>query len=184
MTIATLQDLLPDYAKDLRLNLTSLPTTPNVTPQQLYGLMLVSALASRSAVVIQHIAAEAALHMKPEAIMAARLAHALMAMNNIYYRFAHLSSDTEFATMPAKLRMSSMANPGVDKVDFEMWALAVSVVNGCGMCIDSHVKQLLTHNLSRETVQNIARIAAIIHAIAATLEGEAVIQMQNKALAA
>ena len=38
--------------------------------------------------------------------------------------------------MPARLRMNVMANPGVEKVDFELWSLAVSAINGCGMCIE------------------------------------------------
>ena len=63
-----------------------------------------------------------------------------MAMNNIYYRFVHLVHAADYKTMPAKLRMNAMAKPGVDKVDFELWSLAVSAVNGCGMCLEAHEK--------------------------------------------
>ena len=60
-----------------------------------------------------------------------------MAMNNIYYRFVHLVHAADYKTLPAKLRMNVMAKPGVDKVDFELWSLAVSAINGCGMCLEA-----------------------------------------------
>ena len=64
-----------------------------------------------------------------------------MAMNNVYYRFVHLASNPEYGTMPAKLRMNVIGTPGIDKDDFELFSLAVSAMNGCGMCIDSHEKR-------------------------------------------
>ena len=65
-----------------------------------------------------------------------------MAMNNIYYRFVHLVHAADYKTLPAKLRMTAMAKPGVDKVDFELWSLVVSAINGCGMCLEAHEKVL------------------------------------------
>ena len=69
--------------------------------------------------------------------------------------------------------MNVMANPGVDKADFELWSLAVSAVNGCGMCMDAHEKVVLQHGVSQAAVQAALRIAAVVHAAAATLDGEA-----------
>jgi alkyl hydroperoxide reductase subunit D len=173
MSIDTLKQQLPEYAKDLKLNLSSLVTSPsNMTDQQLWGTMLASALASRSATVIQAIQEEAASHLDEAAINAAKAAAAIMAMNNIYYRFIHLSSDKQYQTMPARLRMNVIAKPGVDRVDFELWSLAVSAINGCGMCIDSHAKELLSKDISAETVQHAIRIASIIHAVSVTIENE------------
>ena len=77
--------------------------------------------------------------LSPEALNAAKSAAAIMGMNNIYYRFLHLVEDGEYSTMPARLRMNIIANPGVDKVDFELWCTTVSAVNGCGMCLDSRL---------------------------------------------
>ncbi|MEC7576628.1 MAG: carboxymuconolactone decarboxylase family protein, partial [Pseudomonadota bacterium] len=74
--------------------------------------------------------------------------------------------------MQAKLRMNIIGNPGVDKVDFELWSLAVSAINGCGMCIDAHEAELLKHGLSKEQIQTAIRVGSVIHAIAATLDGE------------
>ena len=93
-----------------------------------------------------------------------------MGMNNIYYRFVHLVEDEEYATLRASLRMNVMSNPGCEKVDFELASLAVSAINGCGMCLESHEKTLRKHEVSAQAVQSAARIAAVLHAVAVTLE--------------
>lgn len=95
-----------------------------------------------------------------------------MGMNNIYYRFIHLASEKEYQTMPPRLRMNVMANPGVEKADFELYSLAVSAVNGCGMCIDSHEIELRKAGLTGSEIQAAVKIASIIHAVAAVLDGE------------
>ena len=92
-------------------------------------------------------------------------------MNNVYYRFTHLVGG-EYPGLPAKLRMNVMAKPGVEKADFELWSLAVSAINGCGMCMEAHERVVVQAGLGREQVQAAVRIAAVVHAVAATLDGE------------
>ncbi len=172
MTIDAIRDALPDYARDLKLNLSSLLNDTVLTDQQRWGALLATALAARNARLSAAIAAEASQRLSPAAITAAKSAAAIMAMNNIYYRFTHLASDTDYATMPARLRMNVIANPGVEKIDFELWSLAVSAINGCGKCIDAHDQVLRKAGVPREAVQQAVRIASVIHAVAATLDGE------------
>ncbi|MEI7609466.1 MAG: carboxymuconolactone decarboxylase family protein, partial [Rhodospirillaceae bacterium] len=138
MTIEALKERLPDYARDLKLNLSSIATEPGLTEQQRWGAILAAALASRNAEVIAAVSADATQRLSPEAVTAAKTAAAIMAMNNIYYRFLHLVAKDDYKTMPARLRMNALGKPGVDKVDFELWALAVSAINGCGMCLEAH----------------------------------------------
>jgi lipoyl-dependent peroxiredoxin subunit D len=173
MTIDKIRDALPDYAKDLKLNLSSLLNDSMLSEQQRWGTFLATALASRNARLIAAVSAEAAQRLSPEAVTAAKAAASIMAMNNIYYRFTHLASDPDYGTMPARLRMNVIANPGVEKADFELWSLAVSAINGCGKCIDAHDQVLRKAGVSREAVQQAVRIASVIHAVAATLDGEA-----------
>lgn len=172
MSIEALKNRLPDYARDLKLNLTSLAAEPGLTGQQLAGTFVVAALAARNAGVTQAIVAEFAPRLAPEALQAAKAAAAIMAMNNIYYRFVHLASAPDYATLPARLRMNVIGKPGVDKADFELWCLAVSAVNGCGACIDSHEKVLREAGLTPVQIQAAVRIAATVHAVAATQDGE------------
>ena len=173
MSMETIRDLIPDYAKDLKLNLSSVLAEEGLTEQQRWGTLLASALAARSPRLAAAVAAEAARHLTPQAITAAKAAAAIMAMNNIYYRFTHLASDPDYAAMPARLRMTVIGNPGVEKADFELWSLAVSAINGCGKCIDAHEQVLRKAGMSREAIQQVVRIASVVHAVAATIEGEA-----------
>ena len=176
MSLQDLKDALPAYAKDLKPNLGSLANETVLSDQQKWGTYLASALASRNAVVIKHLAAEAGEHLSEEAQTAAKAAAAIMGMNNVYYRFTHMASEKQYATLPAKLRMQVIANPGVDKVDFELWSLAVSAINGCGMCVDSHDQVVRKGGLSTEQVQAAVRIASVVHAVSAVLDGEAALQ--------
>ena len=171
MSIESLKSRIPDYAKDLKLNLGSLATDPTLTPQQLAGTFIASALAARNAEVTQAITAEFGAKLSPEALAAAKSAAAIMGMNNVYYRFVHLVGG-DYANMPAKLRMSVIGRPGVEKIDFELWSLAVSAVNGCGLCLEAHEKVVRHGGLTQEQVQTAVRIASVVHAIAAVLDGE------------
>lgn len=173
MALEALKDALPAYAKDTKLNLSSVITTSKLPEQQLWGTVVATALASRSATVIRELTEEAAGHLSDEAMTAAKAAASVMAMNNVYYRSMHLIGDEEYANLPARLRMQAIGNPGVDKYDFELWCLAVSAVNGCGRCLESHEKALRGAGAGREPIQEAIRIAAVVHAAAATLDAEA-----------
>jgi len=171
MSIEALKERLPEYAKDIKLNLGSLAAEPSLTTQQRAGAFVASALASRNAEVTRAIISEFGPQLSAEALTAAKAAASIMAMNNVYYRFVHLVGG-DYERLPAKLRMNVIGKPGVEKVDFELWALAVSAVNGCGMCLTSHEKVVREAGLSQDQVQVAVRIAAVVHAVAATLDGE------------
>ncbi len=172
MSIESLKSALPEYAKELKLNLSSVAAEAALTDQQRWGALVATAIASRNGAVIRAVEAEARGKLSPEALAAAKTAAAIMAMNNVYYRFVHLVGQDDYRTMPARLRMNALAKPGVEKADFELWSLAVSAVNGCGMCLESHEQVLRDHGVSREAIQAAARIAAVVHAVAVTLEAE------------
>jgi len=171
MSLEELKNRLPDYGKDLKLNLSTLAAEPSLSEQQRAGTFVATALASRNAETTRAILAEFAPKLSPEALDAARAAASIMAMNNIYYRFTHLASSPDYRTMPARLRMNVIGKPGVDKADFELWSLAVSAINGCGMCIDAHEKVLRGAGITAEQIQAAVRIASVVHAVAATLDG-------------
>jgi alkyl hydroperoxide reductase subunit D len=174
MSLQALKDGLPDYARDLKLNLGAVAGEPGLTEQQKAGTFIASAIASRNATVIEAVIAEFGPKVEPAVIAAAKAAAAIMGMNNIYYRFVHLVEKEEYRALPARLRMNVIANPGVPKQDFELWSLAVSAVNGCGLCVTAHEKVLRDSGLSAEQVQAAVRLAAVVHAVAVTLEAEAV----------
>jgi len=173
MTISEIKSSIPDYAKDLRLNLDSVLSetgAPGLSAKQIGLIALASAITSRYEPLVSALTVEATKTATAQELNGARTAAALMAMNNIYYRFTHLVGNEEYATQRAGLRMNAMANPGCSKVDFELCSLAVSAINGCGKCMDSHEQTLRQHNLNALAIQSAVRIAAVVHAVAVTLE--------------
>jgi alkyl hydroperoxide reductase subunit D len=174
MSLDALRETLPAYAKDLSLNLSSLAGETLLTDQQKWGAFVASAQAAGAPAVIQAVttgAVEAGL--TEEALTAAKAAAAIMGMNNVYYRATHLITNKEYATLPARLRMNVLANPGVEKADFELWSMAVSAVNGCGMCLDAHEAELKKHGVSAQQIQAALRIAAAVNAVSRVVAGEA-----------
>ena len=175
MNIEQIRDALPDYARDMKLNLGSVLTStgaPGLNEKQIWSIALASAIAARNTSLARSIEAESRAHLGDSDVEGAKAAAAIMGMNNIYYRFLHLVEDGEYQSMPARLRMNVIANHGIDKLDFELISLAVSAVNGCGLCVTSHEKKLRAHEVSREAIQSAVRIAATIHAVAVALEFE------------
>jgi alkyl hydroperoxide reductase subunit D len=163
---------LKDYAKDIDLNLSNIlsdNSTSDLNIKQIYAISLASAYATKNHIIVDYIIEQAADILGENEIQAAKESATIMAMNNIYYRFVHLSSDKEYAKMPARLRMNILAKPSVDKTDFELYSLAVSAINGCGMCIDAHRNQLEKHDISKNAIQDTIRIAAVINAVATAL---------------
>lgn len=156
-----------DYAKDIKLNLSALL---KVDPQsalkenQIFAIALSSAYVTKNSDLVQYILDKSQGKISEAEINAAKAAASIMAMNNIYYRFAHLVSDKEYLKMPAKLRMNIIGNSGVNQIDFELYCLAISAINGCGLCIDSHEKTLVNANVAKYTIQHSIRIASVINA--------------------
>jgi lipoyl-dependent peroxiredoxin subunit D len=176
MTLESIRESLPGYARDLQLNLGTVLTAagaPGLTERQIWAVALAAASASRNAAFSRDLQTLAVQHLDAAHVSAAHAAAAVMAMNNVYYRFVHLVEDEEYAKLPARLRMNVIGAPGIAKADFELLALAVSAINGCGTCVASHERQLRQHGLTREAVQSAVRIAATVHAVARVLESAA-----------
>ena len=185
-TLESIRDALPGYARDLQLNLGTVLSpagAPGLTERQIWAVALATADASRNAAFTRALGALAARHLDAAHVSAAHAAAAIMAMNNVYYRFLHLVEDEEYGKLPARLRMSVIGSPGIAKADFELLALAVSAINGCGSCVASHERQLRQHGFTREAVQSAIRIAATVHAVARVLEGSGEGQLGKAAAA-
>lgn len=169
MSIEQLRNSLQDYAKDTKLNLSKVLSeegAEGLTLKQVHSIALASSYATKEKSVVEAITTEVTGTLEAAEINAAKAAATIMAMNNVYYRFVHLASDKEYAKMAAGLRMNIIGNPGIPKVDFELMSLAVSAINGCGMCIDAHVHEVVKAGVSKQAVQSTIRIAAVINAAA------------------
>jgi alkyl hydroperoxide reductase subunit D len=165
-----LRDAIPEPASDLRLNLQSVMAGGSLTSAQRWGVAVTAAVASRNARLRLAVLADARAAVEATVVDDAIAAAALMGMNNVYYRFRHLVEKPSYADRPARLRMNRLARPAGSKVDFELFALAASAVNGCGTCMQAHEKVVLAGGLSEEQVHDAVRIAATIFGAAVALE--------------
>ena len=173
MTIDALIENVADYGKDIKLNFsTHVRQQTELTPQQTWGTVLASAIATGNTELIGAAYEQAREFLSPETAESAKAAATIMAMNNIYYRFQHLAANKKYATIPAKLRMNVIRTHGSDPVDFELWCTAVSALNGCGACVDSHEKVLREKGVGEEKILAAVRIASIVHAIASVVATE------------
>jgi alkyl hydroperoxide reductase subunit D len=175
MALDELKAALPEYARDLRLNLGSVIGNSELPQQQLWGTVLACAIAARSPRVLAALEPDARANLKPAAYTAAKAVAAVMAMNTVFYRTRSLLADPEYRTLRAGLRMNVIGNPGVDRTDFELWSFAVSAIYGCGSCLGSHEAVLRKAGVDRETIQEAFKIASVIQAVGSTLEAEAVL---------
>ncbi|MBZ5582472.1 MAG: carboxymuconolactone decarboxylase family protein [Acidobacteriia bacterium] len=175
MELETLLESCPEYAKDLRLNLGAVLRQTELTEQQAWGTAASCAIAARNPRLTEAVLAEASRRLTPQALAAAQTAAAIMGMNNVFYRFRHLSGNPKYATMPARLRMQGIRTHGSDPVDFELWCLAVSAINGCGACIASHEAVLREKGINEDAILAAVRIASAIHALATVLDADAAV---------
>lgn len=173
MSLETLKDVIKDYGKDIRINLESVLSTegaPGLSETQILGTFLASAYASKSEKLKDLAENIVKDRLSVEEIEGVKAATTIMGMNNIYYRYLHLlEGQEELKKLPAKLRMTIIAKPGIEKVNFEIYSLAVSAVTGCGMCINAHVAEIKKAGVEDLGVQSVIRIAATAHAAAQAL---------------
>jgi lipoyl-dependent peroxiredoxin subunit D len=88
-----------------------------------------------------------------------------MGMNNVFYRSRGFL-DGQYDDLRPGLRMNIIAHPGVDKSNFELWSFAVSSINGCPDCVPAHEYMLREAGISRETILEALKAAAIVSGVA------------------
>ncbi len=169
-TLDELRETLPDWARDVKLNLQSVLQGGALSPAQRWGVAVASAAASRNARLREAALAGARAEVDAAVIDDALAAASLMAMNNVYYRFRHMVGKPSYGDKPARLRMQRIAKPAASKADFELFCLAVSAINGCESCVRSHEQVVLEGGLTEEHVHDAVRVAATFHAAAVTLD--------------
>jgi alkyl hydroperoxide reductase subunit D len=168
--VEALRETLPEFARDTKLNLQTVLQQSSLTDAQKWGVAVACAAAARNRSLLDALKGEGLAATNEAVIDDALAAASLMAMNNIYYRFRHIIAKPEYADRPARLRMQRIAKPASSRLDFELFCLAVSAINGCEACVRSHEATVIAGGLSEDQVNDAVRIAATVHAAAVTLE--------------
>jgi alkyl hydroperoxide reductase subunit D len=170
VSVEAVRALIPDAARDIKLNLQSVLQTSVLSPAQRWGVALAAAITTRNPQLLAAVMSDARAQVDATVIEDAKAAAALMAMNNIYYRFRHIVGKDSYGQKPARLRMNRLGQPASNKLDFELFALAVSAINNCEMCVRAHEKVVTEGGLTEDHVHDAVRIAATIQATAVALE--------------
>ena len=169
--IAAIKELIPDYAKDIRLNLDGTIARSSLQGNDAVGVALAAAFAAKSPKIIAAIREAGVL--SPEEVNGALTAAALMGMNNVWYPYVEMTENADLKSQPAGLRMNAYASHGgVDKRRFEMYALAASIIGKCHFCVKSHFETLLNEGMSSTQLRDVGRIAAVINAAAQVISAE------------
>jgi alkyl hydroperoxide reductase subunit D len=180
MTIEALRAALPAYAEDIAKNLSVLAEETLLSDQAKWGCFVATAHTVGEASTLRAIdAAAVAAGLSTDALAAAKTASAVMAMNNVYFRALHLMASPEYRTLPSRLRMNRLSRPGVAAVDYELWCVAVSAINGCGACLDSHESELRERGVPSVQIQAALRIAAVVNAVGRVLSAESAANPQK-----
>lgn len=166
-----IKERIPDYAKDVRLNLDGAIARSSLDAADAAGAALAAAYVAKSKPLVDAIRASGQL--SDVDANAALTAAALMGMNNVWYPYVEMAGDEELNTQRAELRMNAYASHGgVDKRRFELFALAASIVGKCHFCVASHYKLLKETGVSAVQLRDVGRIAAVIAAAANVLAVE------------
>ena len=172
-----LKSRIPDYAKDIRLNLDGTIARSSLAPREAIGAALAAAFAARSSAIVATIRGSGALEAND--VQGALTAASLMGMNNTWYPYLEMAADPELRTARAELRMNAYANHGgVDKRAFELFSLAASIVGKCEFCVGAHYKGLKALGATTQELRDVGRIASVINAAAQVLAAEEVLANQ------
>ena len=169
MSINNIISTFPEYAKDIRLNYSKIINENILEEKQLYSIILIASMATRSEKLLQVALEEIKNILNKDVIEDVYGAYSIMSMNVIYYRFSHLAKEFDYAKLPANLRMQNLTKHSLDKASYEMLCLAVAVSEGCGKCINAHEAILRNNNVSSIKIQTVARVVSIIVALANVL---------------
>jgi alkyl hydroperoxide reductase subunit D len=166
-----IRDTIPEAAKDIRLNLGAvLEGETALTAAQRWGVASSAAEAARNGFVRDAVLEAAQAAGIERAVLDDAQAAALMAMNNVFYRFRHFVEKPQYGDKPARLRMLRIGRPASSKVDFELMCLAVSAVNGCQTCVQAHERVVTEGGLTEDQVHDAVRVAAVVNAAAQSVE--------------
>jgi lipoyl-dependent peroxiredoxin subunit D len=169
--LSAIKALVPDYAKDIRLNLDGTIARSSLEGTDAVGVALAAAFAAKSAVLVDAIRNAGVL--SPEEVNGALTAAALMGMNNVWYPYVEMTESADLKSQPAGLRMNAYtSHGGVDKRRFEMYALAASIIGKCHFCVKSHFDTLVAEGMSSTQLRDVGRIAAVVNAVALVVSAE------------
>lgn len=164
--VEQVKESIPDHSKDIKLNLDSVINRSPLSEVDTHAIAYVAAVASSNGGLAFEIEHNGPLFDDQTVREAAKTAASLMGMNNMWYPFVEMTQDPDLKGLPAGLRMQAYANHGgVTKKQFEMYALAASIIGKCHFCVKNHYDVLKKEGMTVTELQHVGKIASVINAI-------------------
>ena len=165
--VEQLKESIPDYAKDIKLNLDAVINRSTIDPDDATYIAIAAAFATGNAKLLSFIVASAINEVEKNAALSAG---SIMAQNNVWYPFIEMADDANLKGLPAQLRMNAISSHGgTTKAKFEAYSLASSIIGKCHFCVKAHYETLKQEGYSVEQLRDIGRIAATINALSKIL---------------
>jgi alkyl hydroperoxide reductase subunit D len=165
--VGQLNENLPEYAKDIRLNLDAVINRSTIDADQALYISIAAAFATSNSKLLTFLVSNATDEVEKNAALTAG---AIMAQNNVWYPFIEMADDVNLKGLPAQLRMNAIASHGgTTKGKFEAYSLASSIIGKCHFCVKAHYDTLKQEGYSVEQLRDIGRIAATINALSKIL---------------
>jgi alkyl hydroperoxide reductase subunit D len=151
------------YIKDLKINVSNMLNSKNLTKKESYLISLAVAVNQKHEALQQSFTRLALKEGASEEEIAEAISiTSLMNVNNVFYRFRHYMDHEYYNQTPAGIKMSIMLNPVSGKEFFELLSLVISALNGCEMCVRSHEDSVKQHGASRDRIFDAVRLGAVI----------------------
>jgi alkyl hydroperoxide reductase subunit D len=165
--VGQLNENLPEYAKDIRLNLDAVINRSTIDPDHALYLSIAAAFATGNSKLLTYLVSNATDEVEKNAALSAG---AIMAQNNVWYPFIEMADDANLKGLPAQLRMNAISSHGgTTKAKFEAYSLSSSIIGKCHFCVKAHYETLKQEGYSVEQLRDIGRIAATVNALSKIL---------------
>lgn len=158
-------------ARDLRKNLKRLMEEGALDPTEAALALLATATSVEDTTLTAYARKKLiTLDVATDQITEAAESATITAMLNTYFRFRHMIKNSQSVEVSdlyktIGLSMTALARPALGKDRFEMLALAVSVLNGCEFCVNTHEQKLRAAGVNINKIHDLVRIASIVRGI-------------------
>jgi len=162
-TLEDIKNSIPDFAKDTRLNFSSIIINSDHNNELVFGCAYACSLSLGNATIAKIFENECKSKFSDDFVESIKSTVAIMTMNNTWYKYRDAMPSMEMKVGPQKLRVNIMGtHAGLDKLLFESISLCISAVNGCQFCVKAHSQLLIDEGKSKDYILQIGRIASVM----------------------
>ena len=174
MSIQNIMRRIPSYATDLKQNLDTVFTSGfgGLSDNAVYLISLSACYTLKHEQLINNFRNEAKLYLDDQYFDIAKYIAAIMSQNNTFYFFSSQSESETIKTAKIDLAIEAMESINIDRAEFELALIGVSILNRCSNCANYYAKKIVKRGFSEDAVLAVAKIVSVLKATSQVLEME------------